>query len=1241
MWRISADTGGTFTDCFALAPDGRESRCKVLSTGTLRARLEKALSNSSWAVSGLPDLAPSFLRGFEVTALIPERTSAHVSDSITGQLTFASGIFDTLPAGTMIELSTGEEAPVLGARILTRTPLGANFPPLKLRLATTRATNALLERKGTPVAHFTTRGFGDLLRIGDQRRPDLFALQHASRPVFFQTVVEVEERLDSTGDLLSALNEQALRAEAERVIQSGIRHAAVTLMHSHINPAHEQRVGELLREAGFEHVTLSSDVAPFAKILPRAQSAVANAYLTGPVNAFVSGITRSMEKAGIPSMMTSSGGMESCATVHPKDLLLSGPAGGAIGAANAGRRLGFPRVLTLDMGGTSTDVARIDGRPGYRFFQEVAGMRLLAPCVAIETVAAGGGSICQLTHQGLAVGPESAGSDPGPACYGKGGPLTVTDINLLLGRFDAKLAPIPLDPDASQRRLDELVAEVRVRENRDVTGKELLRSFHHLACERMADAIRKISVSEGYDPADHALLAFGGAGPQHACDVAERLGMTTVLTPHHAGILSAVGLHEALPERFAALEVIQPLDDALPKIPQWLSELVAEARAELSLDGVSPDTLDVPSFLAEIRLKGQDTPVQVPFHDPAELEPAYHAAHQRLFGYPPPSNRVVELVSLRVIVRQRPPDDSSRPALSEEPLPNAPVDQLNLIQDAFSTLVVPEGWEARHAPGFGHIVRRVNLPDTTSPSSSASGTLLQRDLMRYRFHSLVEDMGALLCRTAISTNIRERLDFSCALLDPDGRLVSSAPHIPVHLGALGVCVRETVRALPLGPGDTAITNHPGFGGSHLPDVTLITPVHDDAQTLLGYLANRAHHAEIGGRTPGSMPADARCLAEEGVVIAPQLLVAAEQPRFDAIEALLKQPPYPTRNVTDNLADLHAQLAANLQGAARLRQLAAESPTPLPELMSGILEHSAEVMRLQIGKLPETCEALETLDDGAVIRVKLSRRDQRLHLSFDGTSPVHAGNLNATAAIVRSAVLYVLRVLLRTDLPLNEGILEPIDFDLPVCLLNPEFSGDPSKDPAVVGGNVEISQRLVDTLFKALHLQACSQGTMNNLLFGDATFGYYETIGGGAGAGPDYPGASGLHTHMTNTAITDPEILEQRFPVRLRQFSLRSSSGGKGHMPGGDGLIRDFEFLRPLTVSLLTQHRREGPFGLEGGGPGQPGQQTLIRPDGTTEILPSSAKLDVQPHDRLRLETPGGGAWGPENGKRVISVPHEP
>ncbi len=1188
-WRIAADTGGTFTDCHALDPEGRESRCKVLSTGHLRAVWE-CMPGLPPRLSGLPPLPGHFLAGFRISALgVADQCRVTAFDAATGKVTLDQPV--SWLNGALVELTTDEEAPVLGARILTNTPLGHAFPLLSLRIATTRATNALLERKGGRVALFITRGFGDLLQIGDQRRADLFALRHEPRPIFHEVVCEVPERLSTAGEVLAALDESPVRAFAVDRVSQGITTAAVALMHGHAHPRHELRVAEILRESGFTHVTLSHQTAAFAKLLPRAQSTVADAYLHAPVQSFLNGIRRVSPDMRV---MTSAGGLKTAEDIRPKDMLLSGPAGGALGAANAARRLGISKIITFDMGGTSTDVARIDTRPGYRFSQEVAGMRLLAPCVAIETVAAGGGSICSMTHHGLAVGPESAGSSPGPACYGKGGPLTVTDVNLLLGRFDPARAPIPLDIVAARARLRELHAQT----DGGLTEDELLQTLLRLAVEHMTDAIRRISIGEGYDPAAHALLAFGGAGPQHACAVAEQLGMQTILVPEHAGILSAVGLQEAVPERISEKEIRAPLGQAL----------LAGAVLPPGLDSLSREQL---TQIAELRLKGQDTPIQVEFVAPEELPGHYRAAYERLFGYPPPENREIELVSIRVIVRDCAEAADAAPVLPRTLLTPPPT----LIQDAFSTIVVAPGWEVEHVAGFGHVLH--NSHGAGPPPA------LERDLLRHRFHSIVSDMGALLCRTAISTNIRERLDFSCALLDPGGRLLSSAPHIPVHLGALGVCVREVAKAVGMNPGDTIITNHPAFGGSHLPDVTLITPVHDAAGGLLGYIANRAHHAEIGGITPGSMPASAARLLEEGVVIAPRHLIRAGQSCFEEVSQLLSSAAHPTRNLADNLADLHAQLAANLHGAERLRALADDS---LPAVMQSILDHSASVMQGQIQRLPNSITAVERLDDGSQIAVAMHQREGKLVLDFTGTSGVHPRNLNATSAIVQSAVLYVMRLMLQEDLPLNEGLMEPVAIITPVSLLNPIFTGDPARDPAVVGGNVEISQRLVDTLIKALGLQACSQGTMNNFLFGGGGFGYYETIAGGAGAGDGYHGASAFHTHMTNTAITDPEIIEQHYPVRLLQFAIRRGSGGPGKWHGGDGVIREFEFLEPLTISLLTQHRLERPFGMQGGESGVPGRQVLVR-DGIQTVLEGCTTLTVDAGDRVTIETPGGGGWG--------------
>ncbi|MDZ4405882.1 hydantoinase B/oxoprolinase family protein [Prosthecobacter sp.] len=1176
-WRIAADTGGTFTDCHALDPQGRESRCKILSTGHLRAVLESK-TDTLVRLTGLPPLPSRFLIGFQIKAV---GDSVHRIITDDDPLTL-DALEQSWQPGTLLELTTGEEAPVLGTRILTNTPPGHDFPPLSLRIATTRATNALLERKGGRIALFITRGFADLLHIGDQRRGDLFALAHEPRPIFHEIACGVPERVSVSGEVIEALDETTVRAAALDCIAQGITTAAISLLHGHAHPQHELRVAEILRECGFTHLTLSHQTAAFAKLLPRTQSTVADAYLHAPVQSFLNGIRRVSPDMQV---MTSAGGLKTADDIRPKDMLLSGPAGGAIGASNAARRLGITKIITFDMGGTSTDVARIETRPGYRFSQEVAGMKLLAPCVAIETVAAGGGSICRLTHHGLAVGPESAGSNPGPACYGKGGPLTITDVNLLLGRFDPAKAPIPLDIEAAKYRLNELHTQT----DGSLSETELLHALLRLAIENMTDAIRRISIGEGYDPADHALLAFGGAGPQHACAVAEALGMQTILVPEHAGILSAVGLQEAVPEQ------------------------IIEKEHRIPLAEYHPDELDSSentTQIAELRLKGQDTPLQVEFKNPHDLPHLYRAAYERLFGYPPPANREIELVSIRLIIKE---GETPVPPILRHSIPLAPTPAL--IQDAFSTIVVTPGWSVERVEGFGHVLRGNQIP---KPAPT-----LERDLLRHRFHSIVSDMGALLRRTAISTNIRERLDFSCALLDPQGRLLSSAPHIPVHLGALGVCVREVAKAVSMQPGDTIITNHPAFGGSHLPDVTLITPVFDSNNQLIGYIANRAHHAEIGGITPGSMPANATRLIQEGVVIAPRHLIRGGKSCFDEISALLTSALHPTRNLADNLADLHAQLAANLHGVERLKALADDS---LAEAMQGILDHSAAVMRGQIKRLLDSISAVEKLDDGAQIAVSMRKADGKLILDFTGTSDVHPRNLNATTAVVRSAVLYVMRLMLQEDLPLNEGLLDPVEIITPTSLLNPTFTGDATQDPAVVGGNVEVSQRLVDTLIKALDLQSCSQGTMNNFLFGGGQFGYYETIAGGSGAGDGYDGSHALHTHMTNTGITDPEIIEQRYPVRLRQFAIRRGSGGAGQWRGGDGVIREFEFEKPLTVSLLTQHRVEAPFGLHGGSAGRTGRQTLLR-QGTRTLLDGCTTFEAQAGDHVIIETPGGGGWG--------------
>lgn len=1211
LWQIAADTGGTFTDCHALAPDGKEHRVKVLSMGCLRSQISSVTSHAV-VISPYQQLPKGFFAGYITRSTGNSAYELKVLDSevnADNQLVLSFTKEHGFTSGQLIELTTGEAAPVLGARLLTHTSLSANFPPLRFRLATTRATNALLERKGSSVAFFITAGFADLLLIGDQRRAHLFALRHQPREVYYEEVCEVFERLSAQGSVLHALEEERLATEARRLVNQGITTAAVSFLHSDVNAAHEHRAKEILLSAGFTHVSLSSALAPFIRIVPRAQSAVINAYLTGPVEKFISDVRSPLDASSSLHLMTSAAGLEPTEIIKPKDLLLSGPAGGVIGALHAAQQLGHQKIITFDMGGTSTDVARVDGAVAYRFTQSIGGATLLSPSVAIETVAAGGGSICSWTPQGLAVGPHSAGSDPGPACYGRGGPLTITDVNLLLGRFDPTRAPIPLSREAAEQRLDELLNLARTQASPDLTREALLDQLLALATERMADAIRKISVLEGYAPREYALLAFGGAGPQHACGVADALGITTILAPHHAGILSAVGLQQARPERFAQRQILSPLEEVKGRIPASLDALKTEAATELNTLIRGEASLSF-RYLAELRIRGQETPLQIEFTESDQLSDLFSARFQHLFGYPPPEAKPVELVSLRVAAQM--------PADSPAPIPLATISTHRvtgpqLVQDAFSTLVISAGWEGSDYPGLGWVLRRIQpkCHDKLPPTA----------ILVPRLTSIVEDMGALLRRTALSTNIRERLDYSCALLSAEGELVVSAPHIPVHLGALGVCVRAVMRECKLEEGDTIITNHPAYGGSHLPDVTLITPVFDDTRCLLGFVANRAHHAEIGGLSPGSMPAHAKHLEEEGVVIRPFHLCRHGIPDFETIRALLLQARYPTRMVEDNLADLQAQLAANRLGVERVR----EECRGLKEPFRPILEHSQRIMRAFMHRLHDG-SAQEALDDGSIIAVRVYRTQDRLCFDFQGTSPQHAGNLNATPAIVRSAVLYVLRLAIQEDLPLNEGLLANVDIHLPEgSLLNPRFGqGD---DPAVVGGNTEISQRVVDTLMKALYLQAGSQGTMNNFLFGNDRFGYYETICGGTGAGEGFAGASAMHSHMTNTAITDVEVIERRYPVRVKQFGLRQGSGGNGCWRGGEGVIREIEFLEPLTVSLLTQHRASGAYGMAGGSPGAPGKQEHLRADGTTTTLPSSATFPVIPGDRVRIETPGGGGYG--------------
>jgi 5-oxoprolinase (ATP-hydrolysing) len=1208
-WRIRVDTGGTFTDAWALGPDGTERRGKILSDGTLRFTLT-GREGDWWITDSGIEAPDDTFRGWGCGG-------AKVVKSQSGAKMLRFGSITTnIVVGSVLELSCGDEAPVAVARILTGTPAGEALPPADFRVATTRGTNALLERKGARLAFFTTAGFGDLLLIRDQRRASLFSLEQPEPEVLPAFTAAIGGRMSSTGDEVVPLDEAALLEAAREALEAGCSVAAVALLHAWKNPAQEQRAGEILRAAGFRHVVLSAEIAPLIRLLPRAETAVAEAFLTPVMEYFVRRVAEALE-GGEPWLMTSAGGLVPASRFRPKDSLLSGPAGGLVGAAELARAAGFPRVLTFDMGGTSTDVARIDGPFVWRQEQEIGPARVFAPALKIETVAAGGGSICRWRNGRLEVGPESAGADPGPACYGRGGPLTLTDVNLLAGFMDADKAGIPLRRSAAEEKLQELLTEMAAA-GETATPATLLAGLRDIAVETMAEAIRGVSVREGCAPEDFALLAFGGAGPQHACAVAEKLGVRSVLIPADAGLLSAWGLERARRQEQRVRQVLRPLDAESERAAMW-----RELAEDASQGVVAPEF----RWLTDLRLVGQDTALTVEAAEPdeatEELTAKFGAEYQALYGYPPPTGKVVELVALRVVAEEH------SVACETESFEAGAVPGPMLLQDRFSTCVVPEGWEMRKGSKSTLLLERHLLPGATDLSQEASiPAAVRAGLFRSRFEGIVSAMGEMLRRTALSTNVKERLDFSCALLDAEGHLVASAPHVPVHLGALGVCVREVLKVMDPGPGDVIVTNHPAFGGSHLPDVTVIAPVFDLAGKRVAFVANRAHHAEIGGKAPGSMPADATVLAEEGVVIAPRLLVAAGIPRFAEVEALLREGPWPSRRIGDNLADLEAQLASVHHGTGAIARLTGEhGGEAVREELRGILSRSAALMSARLADLNLERAVRSSFDDGTLLEVSIRACEGGMRIDFTGTGVVHPRNLNATPAIVRSVVLYVLRLWLGEDVPLNEGLLEAVDIVIPQGLLMPDFGDDPAAAPAVVGGNVETSQRLADLLLEALDLAANGPGTMNNFLFGDETFGYYETIAGGSGGGPRHRGASGRHVHMTNTAITDPEILEHRFPVRLWKFEIRRGSGGQGFHPGGDGLVREVEFLKPLTVSFLTERRQTSPRGLDGGGDGSPGRQTRIPVTGRGDLLPGAVTYSAAAGERVSIETPGGGAWG--------------
>ena len=1280
QWRFWVDVGGTFTDCIARRPDGRLSTHKLLSTGRYPVTAGEGSGLGLWRDPALRGAPAGYFVGYRFECDLPghgcvERT-VRGFDAVGGELEFA----DPLPVpplpGLRGELFSGEEAPVSGVRWLLGRRLNEPLGPVRVRLGTTRATNALLERRGARTALVTTAGFGDALRIGYQDRPHLFGLRIEQPPELYEIAVELDERLDADGSVLRALDEAGTLGKLVALRAAGIESLAVCLLHAYRNPAHEETVGRIAESLGFAHVSLSSRVSPLPKFIYRGDTTVLDAYLTPVLRDYCRRLLAQMPEADV-RFMTSAGSLVAAENFSGKDAILSGPAGGVVGTARITERAGLAPAFAFDMGGTSTDVSRWDGVGFTRRYETEAGgsggvrrMRLQTSMLEIETVAAGGGSICWFDGQKPAVGPRSAGADPGPACYGRGGPLCVTDLNFYLGKIPR--FPFALDRAAVERRLDELVALIAAANGRTYGREALAAGFLRIANAAMVAPIKTLAAARGDDPRAHTLVAFGGAGGQHACAVARELGMSRVLCSPHAGVLSALGIGLAGVTKFAE----RALSPGEPTAAVF-AELEAAARIQMAAEDIF--SLAPPRRMLEMRYRGQEARLVVPEPADGDFEAEFARQHQRQFGFTF-AGRSVEGYAARVELSNLPepmPDGVPDTPGSHEPIPAFYTDTWNdgngawqrtavhqradlrpgacfvgpaIVLDTVATVVVEPGWQAEVTRDGDLLLecRVVAPPQPTSHTTSQRETAdpVELELFHGRFTSVAEQMGVALRRTALSTNVKERLDFSCALFDAGGRLVANAAHIPVHLGAMEKCVRCLREDVPdLRPGEVYVTNDPFRGGSHLPDVTVITPVFagDDPRPRF-FTASRAHHAEIGGIAPGSLPPDARTLAEEGILIrAFRYATDAPAAADDALRALLGSGPYPSRSPEENLADLHAQIAANATGALLLGELFDRHGLDTVRAYAVHLQRAAEgKMRAALARLPEGTRRFEdAMDDGTPVCVSVTTRaDGTATFDFNGSGNVHKRNLNANSAIVASTVIYCLRCLLGEPVPLNAGLLAPVEIIIPPgSLLDPPGDPDPTRCPAVGGGNVETSQRLVDVILSALGLAAQSQGTMNNFLFGRGAsadgpaFGYYETIGGGAGAGPDFDGASVVHTHMTNTRLTDPEILEARYPVRLREWSIRRGSGGLGKHRGGDGMVREFEFLAALDVSLLTSRRATSPHGANGGQSGRSGRNRLQRAgEADFNDLPDAGQIRVASGDVLCIETPGGGGleYGPTN-----------
>ncbi len=1201
-WQFWIDRGGTFTDIVARDPAGRLSTAKLLSENPGRYR--------DAAVAGIRQIL-----GVAPGAAIPE------------------GTIDAVKMGTTV------------------------------------ATNALLERKGERVLLLVNRGFADMLRIGNQARPRLFDLHVQLPDLLHERVAEIGGRVAVSGEELEPLDEAAARTALAEAHADGIRAVAVVLMHAWAHPEHELRLGAIAREVGFPQVSLSHQASPLPRIVPRGDTTVVDAYLSPILRRYVEQVSGELPGVRL-YFMQSNGGLAEAGSFQGKDAILSGPAGGIVGAARTAGMAGFGKIIGFDMGGTSTDVALYAGEFERAFETLVAGVRMRAPMMAINTVAAGGGSILQFDGARYRVGPESAGAVPGPACYRRGGPLTVTDANVMVGKiqphhFPAIFGPDgdqPLDADVVAAKFAALADEIAAATGTPQDPRAVAEGFLRVAVANMANAIKQVSIQKGHDVTRHALQCFGGAGGQHACLVADELGMETVFIHPFAGVLSAygMGLADQTVIREAAVEA--PLSaDTMDTLAAKLDDLAAEGRAELLRQGAEAGRIAAARRL-HLRYAGTDSFLPVAFGPHEALVEAFTTAHRQRFGFATPEREVVveaciaEVTAAGDAVAEATlasrPDGAAPAVIDTVPLfvegaaTEAPVfdreallagDALRgpaLIREANATTVIEPGWTAEVTPLNHLVLRRTEQRAAARTADTGKVDPVMLELFNNLFMSIAEQTGAVLQNTSLSVNIKERLDFSCAIFDGTGGLVANAPHVPVHLGAMGESVRTVIRqrGTTLRPGDVVALNNPYNGGTHLPDVTVITPVFDAAgREILFFLGSRGHHADIGGLTPGSTPPLSRTLEEEGVVIDDFLLV--EQGRFREAEfrALLASARYPARSPDVNVADIKAQIAANEKGVQELQRAVREQGLDtVRAYMRHVMDNAEESVRRVLAKLQDG-EFHTTIDDGTPLHVavRVDRANRRAIIDFTGTGPQRPSNFNAPAAVCRAVVLYCFRALVGEEIPLNDGCLKPLEIVVPAGTFLSPLPGGEGGGAAVVAGNTEVSQMTCNALLAALGACASAQATMNNVIFGDATYQYYETVCGGVGAGPGFDGWGPVQTHMTNTRMTDPEVLELRYPVRLEEFSIRRGSGGAGRWRGGDGARRRIRFLRAMQAIVVASRRNVAPHGMMGGADGLPGRQWVERADGRVEPIPGntgSAELEIG--DALVVETPGGGGWGP-------------